>query len=129
MSQNRTAPADVISTDQDRAAAATPDGHGRNETRTVKALTVQTPGGLGFPRAEQTVRITRTRTIKGKTSREMACLTISLPAGQARPVDLGIWARTEWHIEIVYIACGMSLYAKTRIRPDRQRPRRVRHPA
>jgi hypothetical protein len=41
-------------------------GHGRKETRTVKALTVKTPGGLGFPRAEQAVRITRTRTIKGR---------------------------------------------------------------
>jgi hypothetical protein len=26
-------------------------GHGRHETRTVKALTVATPGGLGFPHA------------------------------------------------------------------------------
>ena len=74
-------------------------GHGRKETRTVKALTVKTPGGLGFPRAEQAVRITRTRTIKGKTTRETAYLTISLPAGQARPADLGTWARSEWHIE------------------------------
>lgn len=74
-------------------------GHGRKETRTVKALTVQTPGGLGFPKAEQAVRITRTRTIKGKTSRETAYLTISLPVGQARPVDLGTWARSEWQIE------------------------------
>jgi len=74
-------------------------GHGRKETRTVKALTVKTPGGLGFPRAEQAVRITRTRTIKGKTTREAAYLTISLPAEQAQPADLGTWARCEWHIE------------------------------
>src|SRR6266545_152352 len=47
-------------------------GHGRKETRTVKAVTVATPGGLGFPHAEQAVRITRTRTINGKTTREMA---------------------------------------------------------
>jgi hypothetical protein len=26
-------------------------GHGRKKTRTVKALTVATPGGLGFPHA------------------------------------------------------------------------------
>lgn len=70
-------------------------GHGRKETRTVKALTVKTPGGLGFPNAEQAVRITRTRTIKGKTSRETAYLTILLPAAQARPADLGTWARSE----------------------------------
>lgn len=74
-------------------------GHGRKETRTLKALTVATPGGIGFAHAQQAVRITRTRTIKGTTSRETAYLTISLPAGQARPVDLGAWARAEWQIE------------------------------
>jgi predicted transposase YbfD/YdcC len=74
-------------------------GHGRKETRTVKALTVATPGGLGFAHAQQAVRITRTRTIKGKTSRETAYLTSSLPADQARPLDLGAWARAEWQIE------------------------------
>jgi predicted transposase YbfD/YdcC len=74
-------------------------GHGRKETRTVKALTVATPGGLTFPHAEQAVRITRTRTIKGKTTRETAYLVVSLPAEHAQPVDLGTWARREWHIE------------------------------
>ena len=74
-------------------------GHGRTETRTVKAVTAATPGGLGFPHAQQAVRITRTRTIKGKTTREMAYLTVSLPAEQAQPADLGAWARSEWHIE------------------------------
>ena len=74
-------------------------GHGREETRTVKALTVATPGGLGFPHAKQAVRITRTRTIKDKTTREMAYLTVSLPAEDAQPVDLGTWARPEWDIE------------------------------
>jgi hypothetical protein len=28
-------------------------GHGRKETRTVKAVTVNTPGGIGFPHAQQ----------------------------------------------------------------------------
>jgi hypothetical protein len=37
-------------------------GHGRRETRTVKAVTLHTPGGIGFPHAQQAVRITRTRT-------------------------------------------------------------------
>ena len=74
-------------------------GHGRKETRTVKAVTVATPGGLAFPHAQQAVRITRTRTIKGKTTRETAYLTVSLPAEQAQPADLGTWARSEWHIE------------------------------
>jgi predicted transposase YbfD/YdcC len=74
-------------------------GHGRTETRTVKAVTIKTPGGLGFPHAQQAVRITRTRTIKTKTTRETAYLTVSLPATQAQPADLGTWARSEWHIE------------------------------
>ncbi|MDI6098372.1 ISAs1 family transposase [Actinoplanes sp. NEAU-A12] len=60
-------------------------GHGRRETRTVKAVTVQTPGGIGFPHAKQAARITRTRIAAGKTSRETAYLTVSLPAGQALP--------------------------------------------
>jgi predicted transposase YbfD/YdcC len=78
-------------------------GHGRQETRTVKALTDRTPGGLGFPHAEQAVRITRTRTVKrdgnAKTSRETAYLVISLPAEHAQPDQLQDWARLEWHIE------------------------------
>jgi predicted transposase YbfD/YdcC len=75
-------------------------GHGRRETRTVKAVTVHTPGGILFPHARQAVRITRTRTNnRGKTSRETAYLTISLPAADAHPADLQDWARREWHIE------------------------------
>jgi predicted transposase YbfD/YdcC len=74
-------------------------GHGRRETRTVKAVTVHTPGGIAFPHAQQAVRITRTRTTGGKTSRETAYLTVSLPADQAQPADLQDWARREWLIE------------------------------
>ena len=76
-------------------------GHGRRETRTVKALTLQTPGGITFPHAQQAIRITRTRTrtTTGKTSRETAYLTISLPAADAHPVDLQQWIRAEWQIE------------------------------
>ncbi len=74
-------------------------GHGRRETRTLKAVTVATPGGLGFPHAAQAVRITRTRIIAGKTSRETAYLIASLPAEHAQPADLHDWARREWHIE------------------------------
>lgn len=74
-------------------------GHGRKETRTVKAVTLRTPGGIGFPHAQQAVRITRTRTIDGKTSRETAYLITSLPATDAQPADLQKWARSEWLIE------------------------------
>jgi predicted transposase YbfD/YdcC len=76
-------------------------GHGRRETRSVKAVTVNTPGGIGFPHAEQAIRITRTRTItrNGKTTRETAYLTISLPTTEAYPADLQDWIRREWLIE------------------------------
>ena len=76
-------------------------GHGRRETRTVKAVTLHTPGGIGFPHAEQAVRITRTRTAitTGRTSRETAYLTVSLPTAQALPTDLQDWIRREWLIE------------------------------
>ena len=76
-------------------------GHGRRETRTVKAITLHTPGGIGFPHAQQAIRITRTRTTvkSGKTSREAAYLTITLPAADAHPADLQEWIRSEWLIE------------------------------
>lgn len=76
-------------------------GHGRRETRTVKAITPHTPGGIGFPHAEQAIRITRTRTTirSGKTTRETAYLTISLPATDAHPSDIQRWIRAEWLIE------------------------------
>jgi predicted transposase YbfD/YdcC len=74
-------------------------GHGRRETRTVKAVTVATPGGIAFPHAQQAVRITRTRIIAGRTSRETAYLTVSLPAGHALPADLQTWIRRHWNIE------------------------------
>jgi predicted transposase YbfD/YdcC len=73
--------------------------HGRRETRTLKAVTVATPGGLSFPHAAQAIRITRTRIIAGKTSRQTAHLIASLPAEHAQPADLHDWARREWHIE------------------------------
>src|SRR5205085_421235 len=74
-------------------------GHGRTETRTVKAVTLHTPGGISFPHAQQAVRITRTRTVNGKTSRATAYLISSLPATDAQPADLQTWARQEWLIE------------------------------
>jgi predicted transposase YbfD/YdcC len=74
-------------------------GHGRRETRTIKAVTLATPGGIAFPHAQQAVRITRTRIVAGRTSRETAYLTVSLPAGEALPVDMQTWIRQHWHIE------------------------------
>jgi hypothetical protein len=91
-------------------------GHGRRETRTVKAVTVATPGGLGFPHAEQAVRITRTRTIKGKTTREMAYLVVSLPAEDAQPADLQDWPAGSGMWRIGCIGSVMSRWVKTLIR-------------
>ncbi|MBT0774322.1 ISAs1 family transposase [Kineosporia sp. J2-2] len=73
--------------------------HGRRETRTLKALTLQEPLALAFPHAVQAVRITRTRIIKGKTTRDTAYLIISLPHEHAGAATLNLWARQEWHIE------------------------------
>jgi len=74
-------------------------GHGRSETRTVKAVTLTGGDPIAFPHAAQAVRITRTRTRAGKTSRETVYLTVSLPAADAHPADLQEWARAEWLIE------------------------------
>src|SRR5690242_4378956 len=74
-------------------------GHGHTETRTVKAVTLHTPGGIAFPHAQQAVRITRTRTTDGKTSRETAYLITSLPTTDAQPAELQKWTRAEWLIE------------------------------
>jgi predicted transposase YbfD/YdcC len=60
---------------------------------------VATPGGLGFPHAQQALRITRTRTVGGKTSRETAYVIVTLPARDAQPAKLADWARRHWHIE------------------------------
>ncbi|MFF0659610.1 ISAs1 family transposase [Micromonospora tulbaghiae] len=74
-------------------------GHGRKETRTVKAVTLHIPGGIAFPHAQQAARITRTRTVDGKTSKETTYLVTSLTAADAQPTDLQRWARAEWLIE------------------------------
>ncbi|WNV83879.1 ISAs1 family transposase [Umezawaea sp. Da 62-37] len=74
-------------------------GHGRRETRTVKAVTPHIPGGILFPHAEQAIRITRSRTTNAKTTRETAYFTVSLPTGDALPSDLQDWIRREWLIE------------------------------
>ncbi|MFF5230869.1 hypothetical protein [Dactylosporangium sp. NPDC000521] len=63
------------------------------------SITLATPGGIAFPHAEQAVRITRTRITAGRTSRETAYLTVSLPAADAQPADLQHWIRRAWHIE------------------------------
>lgn len=77
-------------------------GHGRREIRTLKALTVQTPGGLGFPHAAQALQIRRRRRRLDQPKRfttETVYAITSLNVHQARPAELAAWIRGHWSIE------------------------------
>jgi hypothetical protein len=81
------------------AGSATRDtGHGRTETRTLKAAHVSR---LDFPRARQAIKITRWRkdTATGKTSPQTAYAITSLTSGDARTQDLARLVRGHWSIE------------------------------
>jgi predicted transposase YbfD/YdcC len=73
-------------------------GHGRTETRTVKAAHVSR---LDFPGARQAIKISRWRqdTATGKTSRETAYAITSLTSTQASAQDLARLVREHWSIE------------------------------
>ena len=73
-------------------------GHGRTETRTVKAAHVS---GLDFPHACQAIKITRWRndTAAGKVSRETAYAVTSLTSADATTPDLARLIREHWSIE------------------------------
>jgi predicted transposase YbfD/YdcC len=73
-------------------------GHGRSETRTVKAAHVSR---LDFPGARQAIKITRWRkeTATGKVSRETAYAVTSLTSADATPQDLARLVREHWHVE------------------------------
>ena len=73
-------------------------GHGRAETRTLKAAHVSR---LDFPRARQAIKITRWRkdTAAGKTSRETAYAVTSLTSADATAKDLARLIREHWSIE------------------------------
>jgi len=73
-------------------------GHGRTETRTVKAAHVS---GLDFPWACQAIKITRWRkdTAAGKISRETAYAVTSLTSADATTPDLARLVREHWSIE------------------------------
>jgi hypothetical protein len=92
-------------------------GHGRRETRTTKAVTVDTPHGLGFPHAAQAVRITRTRTMCGKTTRETAHLIVTLPAEQAQPADLADWHDASGTSRTNFTGSATSPSTKTPTKP------------
>ena len=68
-------------------------GHGRQDTRTLKAT--EHSGGIGFPGAAQVLRLTRTRTIRatGKRTRETVYAITSLTATDAGPEQIAAWLR------------------------------------
>ncbi|MFC5959938.1 ISAs1 family transposase, partial [Streptomyces pratens] len=73
-------------------------GHGRLETRVVRAVTWK---DLAFPHVRQVARITRHRTDRasGKRTRETVYLISDLTSEQASPETLGWYARCHWGIE------------------------------
>jgi predicted transposase YbfD/YdcC len=73
-------------------------GHGRAETRTVKAAHVS---HLDFPHARQAIKITRWRqdTTAGKISRETVYAVTSLTSTNAITRDLARLVREHWSIE------------------------------
>jgi predicted transposase YbfD/YdcC len=73
-------------------------GHGRAETRTLKAAHVS---GLDFPHARQAIKITRWRrdTTTGRASRQTVYAVTSLASADATARDLARLAREQWSIE------------------------------
>ena len=73
-------------------------GHGRIETRTLKAAHVS---GLDFPHARQAIKICRWRkdTATGKISRETAYAVTGLTSADATAPDLARLVREHWSIE------------------------------
>jgi predicted transposase YbfD/YdcC len=73
-------------------------GHGRAETRTLKAAHVS---GLDFPHARQAIKITRWRqdTSAGRASRQTVYAVTSLTSAEATVQDLARLVREQWSIE------------------------------
>jgi predicted transposase YbfD/YdcC len=73
-------------------------GHGRTETRTLKAAHVSR---LDFPHARQAIKITRWRrdTATGRTSRQTVYAVTSLTSAHATASDLARLTREHWSIE------------------------------
>jgi predicted transposase YbfD/YdcC len=74
-------------------------GHGRQDTRTLKATELSS--GIGFPGAAQVLRLTRTRTVRttGKRTRETVYAITSLTVADAGPEQIATWLRGHWMIE------------------------------
>ena len=76
-------------------------GHGRAETRTLKAAHVS---GLDFPHARQAIKITRWRrdTATGRASRQAVYAVTSLASADATAGDLARLVREQWSIETAH---------------------------
>ena len=73
-------------------------GHGRAETRTLKAAHISR---LDFPGARQAIKITRRRqdTAAGRTARQTVYAVTSLTSAHATAQDLARLVREHWSIE------------------------------
>jgi predicted transposase YbfD/YdcC len=76
-------------------------GHGRIETRSLKAVHVDRLG-VDFPHIRQAVKLTRWRqdARTGKVSRETVYVITSLTSAQASPADLARLIREHWSVEV-----------------------------
>jgi predicted transposase YbfD/YdcC len=76
--------------------------HGRDEHRTLKAVTVA--AGPAFPHAAQAMAVTRRiRALSGGTWRTVTVhLVTSMDASQASPAQFARWIRGHWHIEALH---------------------------
>ncbi|MGW1681523.1 ISAs1 family transposase [Saccharopolyspora sp. NPDC002376] len=74
-------------------------GHGRQDTRTLKATELAT--SIGFPGAAEVLRLPRTRTIRetGKRTRETFYAVTSPTLADAHPEQIAAWIRGHWLIE------------------------------
>jgi predicted transposase YbfD/YdcC len=79
-------------------------GHGRAETRTLKAAHVS---GLDFPHARQAIKITRWRqdTSAGRASRQAVYAVTGLASAGATAKDLARLVREQWSIENCSAEC------------------------
>ncbi len=84
--------------------AVTEKGHGRVETRTLQATTVQ--AGIGFPHAKVAMRIERTRIrrsarqmARSKASTQVVYAITDLTYDQVSTVELAAGLRRHWVIE------------------------------
>jgi predicted transposase YbfD/YdcC len=77
----------------------TETGHGRQEQRSIRAVT---PRYLDFPHAAQAIKIIRKRVVHGRTSRETVYAITDLTAEQASPDQLAQAARDHWGIEALH---------------------------